>query len=99
MKAISDWANRCGVTLFRERDKSRLVGFYISHGAETFQVVLEVADTVRVDVWSIETKNDQEIHVTYFVPKEEIVPALNKVVSAIRLWFSNSVRFPASLAG
>lgn len=97
MKSINNWARRNGVTLFTESNKPDLIGFYISHENQTFQVVLELRDKIRVDVWSIETNDDEDIHKVYFVEPNKIQWSLNIILAAILEWFSHKSDLPATI--
>lgn len=90
MEDIEKWTTKNGIMLLIDDENTNISFFYISQADECLQVVLENrTQDFRIDIWSVETRNDEEVHHVFFVPSDEIIGWLSEIVRKINLWFSN----------
>jgi hypothetical protein len=88
MRNLDAWAKRHGITLFYDAERPNIIAFFISHKVETVQVVLEdKGNDFVADIWSIETKDDEEFHYRYNLRAAELDSELDEIVRKIRSWF------------
>lgn len=98
MSILEDWASLKNIKLFSDIKEPNIKFFYFSINFETMQVVLERRGRqTRIDLWSIETENDEEVHKVYFVDGDKIRPSLDTLLDAISAWLLHRQAFPKDL--
>lgn len=95
MNLLEGWARRNDIVLLDVSGKPSLRVFYLSEGSECLQAVVEEQQQgFRVDIWSIETINDEEVHHSYVIPTAEVTRKLDEIVAKMRSWFQDRRSLP-----
>ncbi len=85
---LTSWASNKGVTLFASPDNDKIASYYISKGQETLQVVLEDRGSLfRIDIWSVETAFDEEVHFHLDIATQDLPSRLDQLNEKIQSWF------------
>lgn len=88
---ITRWANDHGLKISNRFGGLPRRFCYISGGhSESFQVSIEppVGKEVLVNVWSVETEDDAELHHAWTVPIGELQSTLEQALAKIEEWKS-----------
>jgi hypothetical protein len=89
MDELNQWAEDNGIVLFKDMVNPNSSFFYISKGNETLQIVLEDnGNSVVVDIWSVETYDDQEFHYKEIFDASKTIEETDRLVQRARQWFS-----------
>jgi hypothetical protein len=86
---ITAWADRHGVTLFREWDGAQARFCYTSSDAgECFQLVVREPQSgrVKIEAFSIETANDDEFQQSWDVPVSNVDEGLETALTTVEDW-------------
>lgn len=88
MQGLNDWAQNNGITLFVSPSDPTVYSFYISEGSETLQLAMQgQGEVTRVDIWSVETFDDQEVHFKEVIENSNFCRELDQLVDRVRSWF------------
>lgn len=95
MDALEAWTQANGITLLTDSSNQNVQTFYVSKGFETIQIVVECkAQECRIDVWSVELANDEELHYVYIVPEASLTEEIDLLVKKVTCWFSDRNSLP-----
>ena len=78
---IAGWAQSHGLVAFTEWAGEPARWFHTSSSkGECFQISIKppIGSVVTIDIWSVETVDDEEIHHAWTVPVSELARALEK---------------------
>jgi hypothetical protein len=82
---IEAWVLSHGFKLIREFGGAPRRFFYVSAGKESFQISIEPPENghVLINVWSVETLDDIDVHKSWEVPVDTVSRAMDEALRAI----------------